>query len=79
MSESEKKQINGGIGPMMLWVIIMGVTMGINTLVNTIKTFSESDEQSSGQKKNQYSASKSKSGYIRMSAFPSRSNIMMPL
>jgi hypothetical protein len=78
MTEHDKKQTNGGIGPMLLWVIIMGVTMTASTITNTVTSIIEAKNASKVQpykKKSQYYASKQNNGYIRMSAYPSRSTM----
>ncbi|MDR0674981.1 MAG: hypothetical protein LBF36_01800 [Mycoplasmataceae bacterium] len=82
MTEQDKKKTNGGIAPMLLWVIIMGVTMAISTITHTTTSIIEAKHANSNQpykKKSQYYASKQNNGYIRMSAYPSRSTMMTPI
>jgi hypothetical protein len=83
MTEQDKKQTNGGIAPMLLWVIISGICMGINAITNTATTIASSthshESNQPHKKKSQYYASKHNSGYIRMSPFPSRSAVSMPM
>ncbi|MDR3330374.1 MAG: hypothetical protein LBS76_03795 [Mycoplasmataceae bacterium] len=82
MSQTAKKQTNGGIGPMMLWVLIMGVIMAIDTVSNIATSASEagnSQNGSSSTKRSSYSASKRSNGYVRVSPFPARTAVMMNL
>jgi hypothetical protein len=83
MSVAVKKQTNGGIGPMMLWVLIMGVIMAVDTITNIAVTAKESSNSqnggSSSTKSYSSSASKRNNGYIRMSPFPARTAVMMDL
>ncbi|MDR2369666.1 MAG: hypothetical protein LBD63_03485 [Mycoplasmataceae bacterium] len=82
MTEHDKKQTNGGIAPMFLWIIIMGVTMTISTITNTVTSIMQAthanEPEKSTKKKSRFYASKHNAGYIRMSAYPSRSTMMSP-
>jgi hypothetical protein len=73
ISAKEKCDIKGGFGPMAAWVTIMGITLGVQTLMSVVSTFTSNNEQQT--QKSSYSSSKQKSMYIRMSPFPARTTI----
>jgi hypothetical protein len=60
----------------------MGVTMMISTATHTATSVMEAKHANSSEpykKKSKYYASRQNNGYIRMSAYPSRSTMMSPL
>jgi hypothetical protein len=80
LNEQTKKEIHGGIGPMMLWVIIMGVIMAVQTAVDVGTTLCASGNSGSSSNNNNKSnsyTSKHGMGYMRLSPFPARSSMML--
>jgi hypothetical protein len=58
----------------------MGVTMAVSTITNTVTSIIDAKKPvpTDPKKKNSYHASKHNNGYIRMSAYPSRSTMTTP-
>ncbi|MDR1991549.1 MAG: hypothetical protein LBP70_02365 [Mycoplasmataceae bacterium] len=83
MTKDNKKQTVGGIAPMLLWVIIMGVSMAVSTATHTASSIIDAKQRAKAsnehQNKKSYYAFRQNNGYIRMSAYPSRSTMMAPL
>jgi hypothetical protein len=72
-----KKEIYGGIGPMMLWVAIMGGVMIAQTVISTITSITDSYHSNGNENKQYSSTSKKSSMYMRVSPFPMRSAVNM--
>ena len=73
MSQTTKKEVYGGIGPMMLWVAIMGSVMVAQTVVSTVTDICDRFNQNGSDNKSNASAYKKNSMYMRVSPFPARS------
>ncbi|MDR0545384.1 MAG: hypothetical protein LBG49_00455 [Mycoplasmataceae bacterium] len=76
----EKKTVVGGIGPMMLWTLIIGATMVVSTLANIAHQANQDNNTTSrsNNTSSYYSSTRSR-GYLRLSPFPARSAVMFPL
>jgi hypothetical protein len=60
----------------------MGVSMAISAITHTTTAIidaKQSHNQQADSKKSHYYSSKSSNGYVRLSPYPSRSTMMMPL
>jgi hypothetical protein len=73
INEQQKKELSGGIGPMMLWVGIMGAVMVAQTVTSIISSVCDHYDQNGGNNKTGSSAYKKNSMYMRVSPFPARS------
>jgi hypothetical protein len=77
INEQQKKNIYGGIGPMMLWVGIMGGVMIAQTIISTITSVCDNFQSHDANNKSNASTSKRNSMYMRVSPFPARSAVSM--
>lgn len=77
INEQKKKEIYGGIGPMMLWVGIMGGVMIAQTIVSTITSITDNFQQHNDVNKANNTSYKKNSMYMRVSPFPARSAVSM--
>lgn len=77
INENQKREIYGGVGPMMLWVGIMGGVMIAQTVASTITSICDNFQQHDSTNKSGVSTSKKNSMYMRVSPFPARSAVTM--
>jgi hypothetical protein len=77
LDKKQKQEICGGIGPMMLWVAIMGTVMVTQTIVSTITSITDNFSQHNDDNKYGSYAHKKNSMYMRVSPFPARSAMTM--
>jgi hypothetical protein len=82
LNENDKKNNCGGIGPMLLWTLMVGGCMIVDTISNLAHTWTES--QSSGSYYGNYNSGHTSSNYdsfdkisVKVSPFPGKSGLFM--
>jgi hypothetical protein len=83
INETQKKEINGGIAPMMLWVVITGACLAVSTIAGLVQNAVDSSNasttsNSSTNDARNYTKSNQK-GFIRISPKMSSSAFFLPI
>jgi hypothetical protein len=76
----DKKEINAGIGEMMAWIAIVGVSMLISGVTDMVQALNSQQESTrTHTTKTSKSSTYRKNGYLRISPFPSKTSFMMEI
>lgn len=74
----QKQNINGGFGPMMLWVLVTGACMAASTIASIVASSNTSSTNNSQTTNSTSSSSVGHSnGVLRVSPFPTKSAFIM--
>ncbi|MDR2821588.1 MAG: hypothetical protein LBV53_01370 [Mycoplasmataceae bacterium] len=81
ITKKQKEEINGGIGPMMVWTIITGVCLAISTIASLIPQ--QNNQQASGGTSSSGEQAMANSGgqkkFLRVSARVTSSAFFLPI
>jgi hypothetical protein len=78
MSQQQKIDTYGGVGPMMIWVIMIGAVMAVQTITSTALSVIDAVKAPNDTSQAKSSSTRSSSSsYLRLSPMPARSAIGM--